>query len=136
MIATLIAVVSLAALVQIFISYCQSVLASAGKVELSSRVVALTGMEGATPAAGDFDRVLQLVRLCPTHDADRTGVRAIVTYYRLVQYLGRVIGPMYPHVIVWAGSEGTSCSHFASVVLDRCISSSRSLFAEQAGDHL
>jgi hypothetical protein len=43
---------------------------------------------------------------------------------------------MYPHVIVWAGSEGTSCSHFASVVLDRCISSSRSLFAEQAGDHL
>jgi hypothetical protein len=135
MIATLIAVVSLAALVQVFVSYCRSVLAAAGKVELSSRVVALTGMEG-SPIAGDFDRVLQLVRLCPTHDADRTGVRAILTYYRLVQYLGRVIGPMYPDVIVWAEHEALSCSHFASVVLDRCISSSRSLFAEQAGDHL
>jgi len=136
MIATLIAVVSLAALAQVFASYCRSVLASAGKVELSSRVMALTGVEGSIPVAGDFDRVLQLVRLCPTHDADRAGVHAIVTYYRLVQYLGRVLGPMYPDVIAWTGQEAMSCSHFASVVLDRCISSSRSLFAEQAGDHL
>jgi hypothetical protein len=136
MIATLIAVVSLAALVQVFVSYCRSVLASAGKVELSSRVVALTGMEGGSPFAGDFDRVLQLVRLCPSNDADQTGVRAIVTYYHLVQYLGRVIGPFHPDTAIWAGQEATSCSHFASVVLDRCISSSRSLFAEQAGDNL
>jgi hypothetical protein len=136
MIATLIAIVSLAALVQVFVSYCRSALASAGKVELSSRVVALTGMDGGSPVAGDFDRVLQLVRLCPSHEADRTGVRAILTYYRLVQYLGRVVGPIYPNVVIWAGHEATSCSHFASVVLDRCISSSRSLFAEQAGDRL
>src|ERR1700683_117327 len=136
MIATLIAVVSLAALAQVFASYCRSVLASAGKVELSSRVMALTGVEGSIPVAGDFDRVLQLVRLCPTHDADRAGVHAIVTYYRLVQYLGRVLGPMYPDVIAWTGQEAMTCSHFASAVPEQFIPPSRSLFAEQAGDHL
>jgi hypothetical protein len=136
MMATLIAVVSLAALVQVFVSYCRSVLASATKVDLSVRVVALTGMEGGNPVAGDFERVLQLVRLCPSHDDDRTGVRAIVIYYRLLQFLGRVVGSFHPDVAIWTGHEGTNCSHFAAVVLDRCISSSRSLFAEQAGDQL
>ncbi len=134
--ATLIAVVSLAALVQIFVSYCRSVLASASKVELSARVVSLTGMEGDSPVAGDFDRIVQLVRLCPSHDADQIGVRAIATYYRLLQFLGRVVGTLHPGVAIWAGHEGTSCSYFAAVVLDRSISLSRSLFAEQAGDHL
>src|SRR5277367_918657 len=135
MMASLIAAVSLAALVQVFVSYCRSVLASARKVELSTRVVALAGMEGESLAADDFDRVLQLVRLCPEHDMDRTGVRAIGTYYRLLQVLRRMIGAFNPGVAVWTERESRSCSHFAAVVLDRSISSSRSLFTQQASDH-
>jgi hypothetical protein len=136
MMATLIAAVSLAALAQVYVSYCRSVLASARKVELSARVAALAAIEGESVAAGDFDRVLQLVRLCPEHDADRTAVRAIGTYYRLLQFLSRVIGAFHPGVTIWTEHESQGCSHFAAVVLDRCISSSRSLFTQQAGDHL
>jgi hypothetical protein len=136
MMATLIAVVSLAALVQVFVSYCRSVLASARKVELSARVTALAGMEGESLAADDFDRVLQFVRLCPEHDADRTGIRAIGIYYRLLRILGRVIGTFNPRVAIWTEHERQGCSHFAAVVLDRCVSSSRSLFTQQASDNL
>jgi hypothetical protein len=135
MMATLIAVVSLAALVQVFVSYCRSVLASARKVELSPRVVALSGMQGESLAADDFDRVLQLVRLCPDHDADRTGVRAIGVYYRLLQMLSRGVGTFSPGVTIWTEDESQGCSHFAAVVLDRSISSSRNLFTQQASDN-
>jgi hypothetical protein len=136
MMAALIAAVSLAALAQVFVSYCRSVLASARKVELSARVVALAGMEGESLTAGDFDRVLQLVRLCPEHDADRTGVRAVEIYYGLLLILGRVIGALNPRVSIWTEHERQGCSHFAAAVLDRCISSSRSLFTQQASDRL
>lgn len=134
--ATLIAAVSLAAFVQVFVSYCRSVLASARKVELSGRVAALAGVEGDSVAADDFNRVLQLVRLCPERDADRTGVRAIGIYYRVLQILSRSVGGFNPGVAIWTEHESQGCSHFAAVVLDRCISSSRSLFARQASDHL
>lgn len=131
----LIAVVSLAALAQVFVSYCRSALASARKVELSPRVVALSGMQGESLAADDFDRVLQLVRLCPDHDADRTGVRAIAIYYRLLQMLRRAFGTFSPRVAILTEDECQGCSHFAAVVLDRSISSSRSFFTQQASDN-
>jgi hypothetical protein len=136
MMAILIAAVSLAALVQVFISYCRSVLAAARRVELSARVVALAGMEGENLVANDFDRILQLVHLCPEHDADRTGVRAIGTYYRLLQVLNSVFGGLNPRVALWTEHESASCSHFAAVVLDRCISSSRNFLTQQASDQL
>jgi hypothetical protein len=136
MMATLIAAVSLAALLQVFVSYCRSVLASARRVELSPRVTALAGMQGESLAADDFERVLQLVRLCPEQHADQAGIRAVGTYYRLLQMFSRVVGGLNPGVAAWTDEESKRCSHFAAVVLDRCISSNRSLFAHRASDHL
>jgi len=136
MMAALIAAVSLAALVQVFVSYCRSVLASARKTELSPRVAALAGMQGESLAADDFERMLQLVRLCPEQDADQAGIRAVGNYYRLLQTLNRVAGGFNPRVAIWTEEESKRCSHFAAVVLDRCISSSRSLFTQRVSDHL
>jgi hypothetical protein len=135
MMATLIAAVSLAALVQVFVSYCRSVLASARKVDLSPRVAALAGMQGESLAADDFARVLQLVRLCPEQHADQAGIRAVGTYFRLLQMIRRAVGGFNPGVAVWTEEESKRCSHFAAVVLDRCISSSRSLFSQRVSDH-
>ena len=101
MMAALIAAVSLAALAQVFVSYCRSVLASARKVELSARV--------AGPRSNG---------------------------YGLLLILGRVIGALNPRVSIWTEHERQGCSHFAAAVLDRCISSSRSLFTQQASDRL
>jgi hypothetical protein len=136
MIAALICAVSLAALAQVFVSYCRSVLASARNVELSDRVLEVADMGRKNLTADDFDRVLQLVHLCPEHDADRTGVRAIGAYYRLLLVLGRMFGALISGLAAWTEHEREGCSHFAAVVLDRCISSSRNLFTQQAGDSL
>lgn len=134
MIAEFIGAFSLAALGQVFVSYCRSVLASAKKTELSDRVLKVAGMEGRTLVAEDFDRFVQLVHLCPEHDSDRTGLRAVSAYYRLLRVLDRLFGGMISSLTPWSERERENCSYFAAVVLDRCISSSRSLFAQQAGD--
>jgi hypothetical protein len=135
MISALIAGASLVALAPLFVSYCRTLLALARKLELSDRVSALSDMSGRGVSADDFDRILQLVRLCPEYGADRAGVRNIAIYYRVIHALGRVFGAMNPALAAWAERERTNCSHFAAVVLDRCISSSRSLFTQQASDH-
>jgi hypothetical protein len=136
MMAALICVVSLAALVQVFVSYCRSVLASARNVEVSDRALGVTDVDGRSLGADDFDRVVQLVRLCPEHDADRTAVRAVGVYYRLLPVVDGLCGAMISGLPAWTEHEREACSHFAAVVLDRCISSSRNLFTQQAGDPL
>lgn len=136
MMAALICVVSLAALAQVFVSYCRSVLASAEKVELSARVLDVVDMSGKSLTADDFDRVVQLVRLCPDHEADRTGIRAIGIYYRLLPVVDGLFGAMISSLPAWTEREREACSHFAAVVLERCILSSRNLFTQQAGDRL
>lgn len=135
MISALIAGASLVALGPLFVSYCGALLASARKSGLSDRVSALSDVSGRGVSADDFGRILQLVRLCPEYDADRTGVRNIAIYYRMIYALGRVFGSTSPALAAWAERERADCSHFAAVVLDRCISSSRSLFMQQASDH-
>lgn len=136
MIAILIAAASLVALFPLFVSYCGTVLSSARKVDLSDRVSALAEMSGRSVSADDFDRILQLVRLCPDHNAERASVRSIVIYRRLIHGLGRRFGGLSPRLADWTERERANCSHFAAVVLDRCISSSRNLLTEQTSDNL
>jgi hypothetical protein len=130
MMAALTGAISLAAFAQIFVSYSRSVLASARNVELSDRVRELADLGGKKPAADDFNRVVQLVRLCPEHDADRTGVRAIGAYYRLLDVLDARCGALSSSLAAWTKRERESCSHFAAVVLERSISYNRSLFTQ------
>jgi hypothetical protein len=136
MVAALICIVSLAAMVQVFVSYCRAALSSAGKAEVSERVLGLAGLEGGSVAAGDFVRFIQLLRLCAAYNADRMDVRAVDAYYRLLVVTGRACHALIPTATVWAERERESCSHFAAVVLDRCISSNRELRTHSASDEL
>jgi hypothetical protein len=135
MIAAFICASSLAALGQVFVSYCRAVLASTRKVELSDRFLHVAGMESRNLEAGDFERFLQLVRLCPGQEADRAGVRAIAIYFGVLRALNQVFGSLAPELATWTQHERERCSHFAAVVLDRSISSTRRLFAQRASDH-
>jgi len=110
-------------------------LASAQRVDLSDRVSALAVAENRKVSGEDFDRILQLVRLCPEYDADRAAVRAITVCYRAVHALERLFGRLSPDLTAWATRERANCSHFAAVVLDRSISSSRTLCRLEAGEH-
>jgi hypothetical protein len=136
MIAALICVISLAAFLQFFVSYCRSILASSRKIELSDRVREVTGIASENVGADDFDRLLQLVRLCPERADDQTEIRAVGTYYGLLYFVGLLTRPVVPSVAAWVEQERKSCSYFAAVALDRRISYSRDLFSQQIADRL
>jgi len=136
MITLFICLASLAALAQVFVSYCRSVAATARKTPLPQRVLEVAAVVSERPGPEDFDSFFQLVRLCPESGGDRGGFRAVAFYYDLLGLLGRLSVGLAPQVTAWTLQERESCSHFAAVVLDRCISSSRNLFLEQASDGL
>ena len=134
MIAALIAAISLLALLPLFVSYCGTVVSSARKIEPSDRARSLADVADRSISEDDFERILQLVRLCPEPEADRSTVRAIAIYFRVLGMLGRAFRNVGPGLAEWAVRERANCSHFAAVVLDGCISSSHSLLLEQTGD--
>jgi hypothetical protein len=136
MIAALICVISIAAFLQFFVSYCRSILASSRKFQLSDRVREVTGIANHDVGADDFERLLQLVRLCPERGDDRSEIRAVGTYYGLLAIVNRVSRPLLPALASWTEHERQSCSYFAAVALDRRISYSRDLFTQQIADRL
>ncbi len=136
MIAALIFVISVAALLQFFVLHCRSILAYTRRVELSDRVREVAGIAAANVAAGDFDRIVELVRLCPERGDDRKEIRVVGTYYSLLDMLGRITRSITPKIAAWTENERKSCSYFAAVALDRRISYSRDLFTQQVADRL
>jgi len=136
MIAALICVISLAVFGQFFVWYCRSILAPSCKVLLSERVREVTGIANQDVAPEDFHRLLQLVRLCPERGDDRSEIRAVGTYYRILAILKRISIVAGPRVAQWADHERRDCSYFAAVALDRRISYSRDLFTQQISDRL
>jgi hypothetical protein len=115
-----------------FFYYCRSALTTAQRTDISDHVLDVAGMQGGVPAADDFDRFLQLVRLCPEHAADRTEIRAVVAYRNLLRLVGSVSQSLAPALAAWAERERQQCSHFAAVMLDRSIASSREMFVHRA----
>lgn len=132
MIAALICVASVGAFVQFLVSYCHSVVAAFGKMELSPRVREVAGMGNRELSVDDFARFLQLLHLCPEHNADRIEIRAVKAYYALLRIVEFTSRALVPSVSGWAGRERLGCSHFAAVALDRRMEFSRDLFARQA----
>lgn len=136
MIASLIFVISFAALLNFFILHCRSILAYSRRVELSDRVREVTGIVAHDVGAGDFERLVQLVRLCPERGEDRKEIRVVGAYYSLLEMLNRLTRSLIPSVAVWTERERQSCSYFAAVALDRRISYSRDLFTQQVAGRL
>lgn len=134
MIAALICVISLAALLQFFVSYCRSLIAEYSKLELSEQVREVTGIESQTVGGDEFDRLLQLVRLCPARGDDGPKIRAVGAYYSLLNLIRSAFRGLGLGLASWAESERQHCSYFAAVALDRRIAYSRDLLAQQMAD--
>jgi hypothetical protein len=121
MIAAIILVCSIAFFLQFFVPYCRSIIASSSGHVLSSEVQDVTGIS--QEAAGDdFARVMQLLMLCPDRPEDRSEIRAIRMYYRLLNVM---------KTTAWAEKERGRCTYFAAVALDRRVAFSRDLLAQQ-----
>jgi hypothetical protein len=136
MMAALICVFSVAAFVQFFFSYCRSMIAFSASVALSDNVREFAGMQARNVAADDFDRFLQLLRLCPDLDADKKEIRAVGAYYSTVNFLSHAFRKAVPNVAAWAERERQNCSYFAAVVLDRRIAQSRDLCLQEVSASL
>jgi hypothetical protein len=135
MIAALIGTTSVAAAIQ-FVYYCRAALASTRYAEPSRHVLQVVGLENGKPGSGDFERFVELVGLCPELGKDATQIRSVRLYYRMLRFPALLLRRLLPSVSGWARREQRACSHFAAVVLDRRISSSRSLFLERGIDRL
>ncbi len=83
--ATLIFFLSAAALLQFFISYCRSLIASSIKQPLSAEVRDVTGIPN-TASCEDFARVIQLLDLCPQRPEERGTYFAAVTLDRRIAF--------------------------------------------------
>ena len=130
-IAVLICVISIALLLQFFVSYCRSVIAGTRKAELSERVREVAGIEGQNVRGDEFSRLVQLLHLCPGRGDDTGDLRAVSIYFALLDGMKALFRPLSAGAARWAEAERDNCSYFAAVVLDRRISYSRELLAQQ-----
>ena len=130
MIAAGILAISIVCLLQFFISYCRSLIASSARESLSQEVQDVTGM--AKPASEEeFARVVQLLQLCPERPEERGEVSLIRTYFRMLGLVRATVAKIIPSLERWTSSERGQCTHYVAVVLGRRIAFSRNLFAQQ-----
>ncbi|MFZ0636378.1 MAG: hypothetical protein WA755_14075 [Candidatus Acidiferrales bacterium] len=130
-VAVLICVISLALLLQFFVSYCRSVIAAGRKSELSEQVREIAGIQEQKVRGDEFVRLVQLLRLCPGRGDDGGEIRAVGIYYSLLDAVRTTFRLFSPSVARWTEVERENCSYFAAVVLDRRIAYSRELLAQQ-----
>jgi hypothetical protein len=130
MMAAIILVCSLAFLLQFFVSYCRSLIAASIKHPLSAEVQDVTGIKNSATGE-DFDRVVQLLQLCPDRPEDRGGIQAIGAYFGLLGFIRSSVARIIPSLLAWTESERGQCTYFAAVALERRIAFSRDMFAQQ-----
>ena len=130
MMAGIILVCSVALLLQFFVSYCRSLIAASIRQPLSAEVQDVTGIKDAA-AGDDFERVVQLLHLCPDRPEDRGGVQAIGAYFALLGVVRGTVAKLIPKLSAWTDMERGQCTYFAAVTLDRRIAFSRDMFAQQ-----
>jgi hypothetical protein len=130
MMAAIILVCSVVFLLQFFVSYCRSLIAASVKHPLSAEVQDVTGIK--TAASGeDFERVVQLLQLCPDRPEDRNGIQAVGAYFGLLGFVRSSVAKLAPSLLAWTETERGLCTYFAAVALERRIAFSRDMFAEQ-----
>ena len=130
MMAAIILVCSVAFFLQFFVWYCRSIIAISAKQTLSPEVQEVTGIQR-TASGEDFYRVMQLLHLCPERREDRNAIQAVGVYFRLLSILHATLARMFPRWLLWTQAERGHCTYFAAVALERRISFSRDMLAQQ-----
>jgi len=100
------------------------------KQPLSPEVQEVTGIQR-VPSGEDFNRVMQLLHLCPERPEDRKGIQAIGAYFRLLSFVSSTFAQLVPSMKAWMESERGHCTYFAAIALERRISFSRDMLAQQ-----
>lgn len=131
MIGACILLLSLGALLEFFVSYCRSQLATSARVNLTDRVRQIASMEDGHIAAAEFAALVRLSRLCPGTNSRGNDVAAVRVYYHLLSLARIASRGLFPGLRAWVDGERVKCAHFAGVILDRQIAYSREMIATQ-----
>jgi hypothetical protein len=130
MMAAFILAFSLLTTLMFFVSYCRSLTASSMHTSLSPEVLDVTGIQ-TKASGGDYERVVQILQLCPERPDDRSNLQIVDAYHSLLNLLERCFTKLSPAVRDWAEEERAGCAHFAAVALGRRIAFSREMLAQQ-----
>jgi hypothetical protein len=134
MIAFMIFGVSVFTLLQFYVSYSRSVIAESRVHELSEQAREICGLTAAPVTVDQFQRLQQLIALCPEPGGDGFEVRAVALYFRLVGVAQILLSRAIPSAATWIEAERGGCAHAAAVVLDRRIAYNR-MMVEQQTNH-
>ena len=132
MIAGLIFGISVMTLLQFFVSYSRSLIAESQGHELSEQAREICGLTAEAVTADQFQRLQQLIALCPEPGGDTLKVRAIALYFRLVGLAHALLSWAIPSAAPWIEAERGGCAYAAAVVLDRRIAHNRMMMAQQS----
>ena len=119
MIAILILLVSVAALVQFFLSYVRSLLLASAQQTISPLVLAACSLDSPDVTAGDFHRLRLRAQLCTNRDGDGSALLAVRVYFNITALLRLACGPLVPQVAHWSELQQAACARFALAALDR-----------------
>ncbi len=136
MITTLILIVSLASSLQFFVSFCRSLIADGGRLELSKQAREIAGLRTPVVDGDEFHRLVRLAALCPDTGDSGFAMHAVGAYYRLLSHLRASFRRLAPSVATWAEREREGCAYYAAVTLDRRISFSYAVSAQRPVDRL
>jgi len=131
--AVLIVTISFLTLLQFFVSYCHSLIAESQAHELSVYAREISGITARRARGDQFQRLLQLLAMCPGPGGDVHRVRAMSAYFGLLSMMRRLLNWGAPAMSQWIEAERGGCAYVVAVALDRRISYSRMLMAQQAG---
>jgi hypothetical protein len=131
-VAAAILVISVAAFLQFFVSYCRSLIAAYNEVELSEQARQVIGIESHAVSGDDFRRLLELVRVCPEMGDDTREIGAVRTYYSMLGAARALAQSLLPSIAAWMERERAGCTYFVAVALDRRIARNRFLLEQQA----
>ena len=126
--AAFILVISLALLLQFFVSYCRLQVAAGRRVELSDSAREATGIQGPAVSGDEFLRLRRLVDLCPETNGGTYKLGVIHAYHAFLGMVQVLFGPLVPAAAAWATSERSGCSYYAAVALDARISQTRRIY--------
>ncbi len=106
-------------------------MASAAQHELSEEVRDVTGIRQVA-SARDYNRVVQILQLCPEHPNDRAGLGAVDLYFSCLKVGQQLFRTIFPSMNSWTEHEQASCAYYAAVALDRRIAFNRELLMQQS----
>jgi len=136
MIAGLIFAISFLMMLQFFVSYCHSLIAESRGYKLSEQTREISGVNSSTAHGDQFQRLRQLIAICPEPGGDANRVCAVSTYFQLLNMTRTLLSSVVPAAAQWIEAERGGCAYVAAVVLERRIAYGRMLMTQQAGHSL